>query len=48
MRIPAMITPLAPDLTPEAHQSVVSAAAGRIDPEESVAVPWIYFRARRR
>ncbi len=48
MRIPAMITPLAPDLSPEAHQQVVSAAAGRIDPEQPVAVPWIFFRARRR
>ncbi len=48
MRIPAMITPLAPELTPEAHQEVVSDAAGRIDAEEPVAVPWIFFRARRR
>lgn len=48
MRIPAMITPLAPDLSPRALQSVVSTAAGRVDPQEPVTVPWIYFRASRR
>lgn len=47
MRIPAMIGPLTPDLSPETRQTVLDLAERRTDPEEWVEVPWIYFTARR-
>jgi len=48
MKIPAMIASLAPELSPEARQEVVELAGRRSEPYETVVVPWIYFRARRR
>jgi len=48
MRIPAMIAPLTPGLTPEVRQAVVRRAGERTDPGSTVEVPWIYYRIRRR
>lgn len=46
MRIPAMTAPLAPDLSWRERLEIVDAAEARVDPEESIEVPWIYVRAR--
>lgn len=48
MKVPAMIGPLTPDLSPESRLAALRRAAERIDLEERVDVPWIYFIARRR
>lgn len=48
MRIPVMIAPLTPGLSPETRQSVLDVAGERTDPEQRVEVPWIYFVARMR
>ncbi len=47
MEIPAMLAPLSPGLSPEARRQAISEARARTDPDEAVAVPWIYFIARR-
>lgn len=47
MRIPAMIGPLTPELTPEAREDVMTLTERRTDPDAVVDVPWIYFVARR-
>jgi len=47
MKIPAMIGPLTPELTPEARHDVMTLTEERTDPEAAVEVPWIYFVARR-
>ena len=48
MKIPAMTAPLAPGLGPEARHDAVVQAGERIDQEQRVEVPWVYFVARRR
>lgn len=48
MSIPAMLTPLAPDLSDEARREAWEEARSRSDPEERVAVEWVYFVARKR
>lgn len=47
MEIPAMIEPLTPGLDAERRHEVLARAGRRVDPEQEVAVPWIYFVARR-
>lgn len=47
MRIPAMTAPLAPDLSWSERVQIVDRTAERIDPNEPVEVPWIYFAAVR-
>jgi trans-aconitate methyltransferase len=46
MKIPAMTAPMAPGLTWEARNEVVERAAARIDPDEMIEVPWVYYSAR--
>lgn len=48
MSIPAMLAPLAPELSDDARQEAWEEARARTDPEEKVAVEWIYFQARKR
>lgn len=48
MEIPAMIDPLTADLPPGARRALLARARRRVDPEEPVEVPWVYFLARRR
>lgn len=48
MAIPAMIAPLAPELSQEEREEVAAEARARTDPAETVEVPWIYFVAHRR
>ena len=48
MKIPAMTAPLAPGLEVEARHAAVVQAGKRIDPDQRVEVPWIFFVARRR
>lgn len=47
MRIPAMTAPLAPDLSWSERMQIVDRTAERIDPNEPIEVPWIYFKAIR-
>jgi SAM-dependent methyltransferase len=47
MEIPAMIAPLAPELSAEEREEAAEEARARTDPDELVEVPWIYFVARR-
>lgn len=46
MRIPAMTAPMAPRLTWEERVAIVDRAAERVDPFETIEVPWIYFTLR--
>ncbi len=46
MEIPAMITPLTPNLSPEQREAVIERARGSVDPAERVEVPWIYFNCQ--
>lgn len=48
MKIPAMTAPLAPGLDLEARHDAVVEAGERIDRDQRVEVPWIFFVARRR
>lgn len=48
MSIPAMLAPLAPELSDDARQEAWEEARARTDPEEKVAVEWIYFQACKR
>jgi SAM-dependent methyltransferase len=48
MSIPAMLAPLAPELSDDARQEAWKEACARTDPEEKVVVDWIYFLARKR
>ena len=43
MTIPAMLAPLAPGLSHDECEAALEAARRRIDPEQPVEVPWIYF-----
>ena len=47
MAIPAMISPLAPELSDELRREAWEQASARSDPDESVEVEWIYFVTRR-
>jgi SAM-dependent methyltransferase len=48
MEIPAMLEPLAPDLTDRARREALAGARQRTDPARPVEVPWIFFVAVRR
>jgi len=48
MEIPAMLRPITPGLTESERHAAVAAARERADPAQAVAVPWVYFVARRR
>ncbi|MGH9459393.1 MAG: class I SAM-dependent DNA methyltransferase, partial [Thermoanaerobaculia bacterium] len=47
MRIPAMTAPLAPGLPWPERLEIIDAAEQRVDLDDVVEVPWIYFRAIR-
>jgi SAM-dependent methyltransferase len=47
MAIPAMLSPLAPELSEELLHEAWEKARARSDPDESVEVEWIFFAARR-
>ena len=46
MKIPAMTAPMAPGLAWEARIEIVDRAAARIDPDEVIDVPLVYYSAR--
>lgn len=48
MSLPAMIEPLTPGLDEAERDEVLRRARERSDPQERVAVPWIFFRLTRR
>jgi SAM-dependent methyltransferase len=48
MSIPAMIGPLAPDLSPDERDAALDQARSRIDPRQVVEVPWLYLTLERR
>jgi len=48
LEIPALLEPLAPDLTEEQRDQVLREARRRSDPDEIVDVPWIGLRTRLR
>jgi ubiquinone/menaquinone biosynthesis C-methylase UbiE len=48
MSIPAMLVPLAPELSPEDAFGALREARSVSDPDERVEVPWLFVRYRRR
>lgn len=48
MEIPAMLEPLAPELSDRARREALAGARRRTDPARPVEVPWIFFVAVRR
>jgi ubiquinone/menaquinone biosynthesis C-methylase UbiE len=48
MSIPAMLEPLAPDLSPTEREAAMNQARSRIDPQQRVEVPWLYFIVEKR
>jgi len=46
LEIPALLEPLAPDLSPATREALLHRARRASDPDEPVDVPWIYFRTR--
>ena len=47
MGIPAMLAPLAPDLSSDEREAALDDARSRIDPRHVVEVPWLYFTLER-
>ena len=47
MAIPAMLRRTAPDLTSAQRRAALAVARRRSDPEQPVAVPWVFFLTRR-
>lgn len=43
MSIPAMIGPLVAGLAPDAVEDLLAECASRVDPDEPVEVPWLYW-----
>ncbi len=46
MTIPAMLAPLAPGLLPDEREAALESVRRKIDLEQSVDVPWVYFVLR--